>query len=169
MAYESRVQRYTHWYALLLSLYPRPYRQRFGASMQQTFGDLCRERVEARQGLAGFALWTFAETFVEILKEEVRFSMESKSILRVALGTLVVLMIPAAIMQFSSEMNWGLEDFVAIGVLVFGAGLVYEFIAARVQPKQRLYVGLVVLAGVLVVWAELAVDAVSKGLRLIFG
>jgi len=37
-------ERYRVWYARLLRLYPRAFRERFGEGMAQTFHDLCRER-----------------------------------------------------------------------------------------------------------------------------
>ena len=37
--------------------------------MEQTFNDLCRERVEAKRSLFGFALGTFFETSAAIIKE----------------------------------------------------------------------------------------------------
>ena len=46
-------------YGVLLRLYPRPFRERFGEGMAQTFRDLCREHRDTRRGLLGFALWTF--------------------------------------------------------------------------------------------------------------
>jgi hypothetical protein len=63
---------FSRWYARLLRLYPRQYRERMGESMQQTFNDLCRERRDAGEGLFGFVLWTFADTFVGILREDGR-------------------------------------------------------------------------------------------------
>jgi len=60
------------WYARLLRLYPRSYRERMGESMEQTFNDLCRERRDAGEGMFGFVLWTFADTFVGILREDGR-------------------------------------------------------------------------------------------------
>jgi hypothetical protein len=69
MADEYRLGRYRKLYARLLRLYPRPYRERFAESMAQTFGDLCRERTRAGQGLFTFALWAFAETSVAIVSE----------------------------------------------------------------------------------------------------
>ena len=36
-------RRYRRWYAMLPRLYPRPFRERFGEGMAQTFDDLCRE------------------------------------------------------------------------------------------------------------------------------
>ena len=60
------------WYARLLRLYPRTYRERMGESMAQTFNDLCRERRDAGEGLFGFVLWTFADTFMGIIREDGR-------------------------------------------------------------------------------------------------
>ena len=65
------------WYARLLRLYPRNYRDRMGESMEQTFNDLCRERRAAGEGLFGFVLWTFADTFVGILKEDGRLMTQT--------------------------------------------------------------------------------------------
>jgi hypothetical protein len=69
MASEPSIRRYRIWYARLLRLYPQTYRERFGASMEQTFNDLCRERIKAESGLFGFALWTFCETAAAIIRE----------------------------------------------------------------------------------------------------
>ena len=69
MAAEVAGRRYRTWYAKLLQLYPRPFRERFGEGMAQTFHDLCREHSEARRGLYGLALWIFFETSVGIVRE----------------------------------------------------------------------------------------------------
>ena len=69
-----------------------------------------------------------------------------------------LLLIPAIAMQFTAEMNWGPEDFIAGAVLIGLAGLGIE-LALRLfrSPRARL----VGMAGVLflfvLVWAELAV------------
>ena len=55
-------RRYRTCYAILLRLYPRPFRERFGKGMAQTFHDLCREHRDARRRLFGLALWIFCET-----------------------------------------------------------------------------------------------------------
>src|SRR5258705_12330090 len=57
MAIESRTRRYRNWYSKLLRLYPKAYRDRFGEPMEQTFNDLCHERVKAGRALFGLALW----------------------------------------------------------------------------------------------------------------
>ena len=69
MASEPLIRRYRDRYAKLLRLYPKPYRERFGEAMEQTFNDLCRERVKAEEGLFSFVLWTFFETSAAIIRE----------------------------------------------------------------------------------------------------
>lgn len=84
----------------------------------------------------------------------------SKRSLRPRLWALAfsLLLIPAIAMQFTAEMNWGPEDFIAGAVLIGLAGLGIE-LALRLfrSPRARL----VGIAGVLflfvLVWAELAV------------
>ena len=69
MAIELRTQRYRNWYSKLLRLYPKAYRERFGDGMEQTFNDLCHERVKAGSGLFGLALRVFVETLAAIVRE----------------------------------------------------------------------------------------------------
>src|SRR4026209_2458574 len=59
MASEPFIRRCRNWYAKLLRLYPKPYRERFGEGMEQTFNDLCRERLKTERGLFSLALWMF--------------------------------------------------------------------------------------------------------------
>jgi len=62
--------RYRRWYRRLLDLYPRPHRERFADSMEQTFADLSRERAAAKgRGHGAFILWIFTETLVGIIRE----------------------------------------------------------------------------------------------------
>lgn len=62
-------QKYRTCYAKLLRLYPKAYRDRFAPEMEQTFNDLCRERLNSGEGLFVFAFATFIETFAAILRE----------------------------------------------------------------------------------------------------
>jgi hypothetical protein len=81
-----------------------------------------------------------------------------QSILRVALITVGLLMIPAIAMQFSDEMNWGPGDFLVAGALLFGTGLLYVLIPERTTNRSaRIAVGAGLAASLLAVWAELAV------------
>src|SRR3954469_24397879 len=98
---------------MLLRLYPRPFRERFGEGMAQTFHDLCREHRDARRGLYGLALWIFYETSVEIVRENItHMSQTGKTILRVALGALAVLMVPLVASRVVEGWNWEARGFV---------------------------------------------------------
>jgi Protein of unknown function (DUF2975) len=77
MASEPSIRRYRNWYATLLRLYPKPYRERFGEGMEQTFNDLCRERAQEGKGLFRLALWMFVETSAGIIKENATIIMRS--------------------------------------------------------------------------------------------
>ena len=75
MAIEPRTRRYRNWYSKLLRLYPKAYRERFGEGMEQTFNDLCQERVRAGRGLFRLALWVFVETVAAIIRENATIVM----------------------------------------------------------------------------------------------
>lgn len=83
--------------------------------------------------------------------------MRKNNILRIVSGAGIVLMIPLIAMLFTDEVDWGLGDFVVIGSLLIGTGLMYELIASKVSPKYRVLVAVVLLAALLLTWAELAV------------
>jgi hypothetical protein len=68
MAHDHGARRWRAWYSALLRLYPAAFRDRFGEGMEQTFADLYRERRHADGIAAVFALCTFGETFVAIVK-----------------------------------------------------------------------------------------------------
>jgi hypothetical protein len=171
MSAERAIGRYRRWYGRLLSLYPRPFRDRFAEPMTQTFTDLARERADANRGVLGFALATFAETAPHILRENMTQLTESKGLIRWGrwvLVTAAVLAIPALAMAFdisvldpgsgSEGVNWGPMDFAVIGVLVLGAGFLYEYASARgASVAHRAAVAISVLAGLGLVVVNLAV------------
>jgi hypothetical protein len=68
------------------------------------------------------------------------------------------LLVPAIAMEVTDEVNWTGRDFVAAGGLLFGAGTTYVFAATAIRgPWKRVAVATVILCGLGVVWAELAV------------
>jgi hypothetical protein len=61
-------------------------------------------------------------------------------------------------MQFTKEVNWSAFDFVVAGVLLFGTAAVCELVLTFMKNRTyRLLLILVVLAGLFLIWAELAV------------
>ncbi|GAB2791351.1 hypothetical protein HNQ93_003465 [Hymenobacter luteus] len=86
-----------------------------------------------------------------------------KSILRVALATGLLLLIPLLAMQFTQEVVWTFSDFVFAGVLLFGTGTAYVLIARKWNnTTYKLAVGVGVAAGLLLVWANAAVGLVGS-------
>lgn len=168
MSAERTVGRYRRWYARLLRFYPRPFRERFAEPMSQTFTDLARERTEANRSLVGFAFATFAETSAQIMRENVTQLMQTKRYLRWVVIAAAVLAVPAVAMALnlqvpdpgseSGGVNWGPMDFTLIGVLVLGAGMLFEYASARGRSlAHRAAVGIAVGAGLFLIWVNLAV------------
>ena len=60
-----------------------------------------------------------------------------RPLVRVALATAIVLLVPLVLMQFSDGVAWSVADFVAAGVLVAGTGLLLE--AAARRPRSLAY------------------------------
>ncbi|MFN0151693.1 MAG: hypothetical protein ACKVU1_13395 [bacterium] len=80
----------------------------------------------------------------------------SKNITRVALVTAGLLLIPLVAMQFSSEVNWSLFDFIAMGAMIFVAGLMLDLVI-RKTGKYRVAAALAIVAVFVWLWVELAV------------
>ena len=91
--------------------------------------------------------------------------MHARLLVRPALVTALLLLVPLAAMQISEEVNWSPGDFVLMGALLLAGGLAYELLAAQARkPVHRVVAGLMVGAVFVTIWAELAVGAVSKAL-----
>lgn len=82
--------------------------------------------------------------------------MQNKVFIRIAIGTGLVLLIPLIAMRFTGEVNWGLGDFVVMGILLFGTGSMFVLVAKKIR-KHRAILAIVFLAVFLYIWAELAV------------
>ena len=86
----------------------------------------------------------------------------SRSVSRTALVTLALLLVPLVAMLFTKEVNWGIEDFVAAGVLLFAAGMAYSLATRKARSAvQRRAVAALVLVVLAAVWTQLAVGLFS--------
>ena len=150
-------RRYRTWYAMLLRLYPRPFRERFGEGMAQTFHDLCREHRDVGRGLFGLALWIFCETLGGIVMENImRINQLGKTMLRVAVGALAALMVPLVASQVVEGWNWDAGSFVFVYVLFFGTGMVFALVARSVSAwSYKAGVGVALLAGFALGWSNM--------------
>jgi hypothetical protein len=87
----------------------------------------------------------------------------TKSLVRLALATACLLLIPLVAMQFTKEVVWTLSDFVIMGALLFGAGLTYVLVARMgSNGSYRLGAGVAVAAGLLLIWGNLAVGFIGS-------
>ena len=61
-------------------------------------------------------------------------------------------------MQFTNEVNWTLSDFVVVGILVLGTGLMYELVLRNInQLKYRIAICGALQFALIMIWVELAV------------
>jgi hypothetical protein len=87
-----------------------------------------------------------------------------KPIFRIALITALILAIPLTMMQMSDDWQWGFFDFVAMGALLFGAGMTYELVAGRGgSTAYRAATALAVLTSVVLLWVNAAVGIIGDG------
>jgi hypothetical protein len=86
-----------------------------------------------------------------------RFSLR-RSLVRVALSTGLLLLIPLVAMRFTSEVSWGVGDFLAAGALLFSAGSAMVLAIRRFKgPIDRVVAVAAIGLALALVWAELAV------------
>ena len=101
--------------------------------------------------------------------------MDAIALKRPAIGTGLILMIPLVMTYVDRNLvagdgwRWSPLDFAVMGALLFGAGLAYELLARKLPQPRKVLLGAAILAVVLLVWAELAVDGVSQLLDGVFG
>lgn len=97
------------------------------------------------------------------------FPMQRKNYLRPAIIALAVLVIPFIGNLTVEGWNWDTFDFVIMFILLYSAGLVYEYLASKTtNTTHRVTIATVVILGTLAVWAELAVGAVEQALVYLF-
>lgn len=84
--------------------------------------------------------------------------MESKRLVIIVLIVAFLLLIPLIAMQFTGEVNWTASDFIAAGVLLLVTGLLLDLVIRKVMKTPvRIALIMIILAILLLIWAELAV------------
>src|SRR3712207_5167226 len=84
--------------------------------------------------------------------------LDSRQLLRIVLATAALLLIPFVAMQFTGEVNWTASDFIIMGVLLLGTGLLLQFAANKIRSTRSRLIALGAIGlAFLFVWAELAV------------
>lgn len=83
---------------------------------------------------------------------------QNKRLLGIVLTVAFLLLIPLVAMQFTNEVDWELGDFVIMGILLLGTGLLAEFVMRKVKNMDyRIGIIAVILVALFLIWAELAV------------
>lgn len=94
---------------------------------------------------------------------DVTFFMRNKRIIYIAMGVVLILMIPLIAMQISDEVKWGAFDFVVMGALLFGTGLTYELISRKTgNLAYKAAVGIAIFTGFILIWGNLAVGLIGS-------
>jgi hypothetical protein len=84
--------------------------------------------------------------------------MQNKRLIGLVLTVALLLLIPLVAMQFTEEVNWSLSDFVVMGVLLLGTGLMCELVMRTVNKiKYRIAICGALLTVLVLIWIELAV------------
>jgi Kef-type K+ transport system membrane component KefB len=84
--------------------------------------------------------------------------MKSKNIIRPALVTLAILIIPVLGNQFINGWDWSVGDFIVMGLLIFGTGLMVELANRKIKNKDHRIIAIALIILALVwLWVELAV------------
>ncbi|QOI98187.1 MAG: hypothetical protein HRU69_12140 [Flammeovirgaceae bacterium] len=82
----------------------------------------------------------------------------------VALVTALLLLVPLIAMQFTTEVQWSVFDFIVMGILVFGTGVVYVLVTRHAPGLiNRVAVASAIGSTFLLVWANLAVGLIGGG------
>jgi len=87
--------------------------------------------------------------------------MQNKVFLWIAGITGLLLFIPLIAMQFTSEVDWKLGEFLVMGTLIFGMSSLFVSVAKLTPSKYRVLLGFGFLAAFLLTWVHLAVGIVD--------
>jgi uncharacterized protein YybS (DUF2232 family) len=83
---------------------------------------------------------------------------QNKRLTGILITVALLLLIPLVAMQFTNEVDWSLSDFVIMGILLLGTGLICEFVMRKVKKtEKRIAVIAIILVVFFLIWAELAV------------
>jgi hypothetical protein len=83
---------------------------------------------------------------------------KNKRLTVIVLTVIFLLLIPFVAMQFTDEVNWSPIDFIVMGILLLGTGLLCDFILRKVKRTgYRIAIIATILIMFLLIWAELAV------------
>lgn len=88
--------------------------------------------------------------------------MKYKHIIRPALITIGLLLIPVIGMSVSKEWNWSAMDFIIMGILIFGFSLAYELISRKGNSAYRSGTAIAAITTFGLLWVNMAVGIIGE-------
>jgi hypothetical protein len=84
--------------------------------------------------------------------------MKNKRLILILSSVAILLLLPLLAMQFTTEVDWSFSDFVIMGFLLTGVGMLCELVLRRIKSVRSriLMIGFLFVVFFLI-WAELAV------------
>jgi hypothetical protein len=87
-----------------------------------------------------------------------------KPLIIVALMTGIILLVPLIAMQYTTAVNWGVGDFIVMGVLLFGTGVAFVILTAYSNNFiHKVAMVFAIGATFLMIWSNLAVGLIGGG------
>ena len=87
--------------------------------------------------------------------------MRAQNVVRIVVGTAVILAVPLVAMLFTDEVQWTSFDFTMAGALLFAAGLTYEVAASSTRnPRYKIAIATAVATMLVLIWLHLAVGII---------
>ena len=84
--------------------------------------------------------------------------MRNKRLLFIIIICILLLLIPLIVMQFTEEVQWAAMDFLVAGILLLGAGLIFDLILRKItNHRSRVTLILLLILVFILIWLELAV------------
>ena len=84
--------------------------------------------------------------------------MQNKRFIGIVATVGLLLLIPLIATQFTDEVNWTPSDFVVMGILLLGTGVMCELVMRKVKKMEhRIIICGALLVALFLIWVELAV------------
>lgn len=84
--------------------------------------------------------------------------MQNKGLKKIILIVVFLLLIPLIAMQFTTEVNWNITDFIIAGILLFSVVLLIDFAKKRFRDSRyKILIIIAIVVAFLLIWAEFAV------------
>lgn len=83
---------------------------------------------------------------------------QNKRLVIILVTAIGILLIPLIAMNFTNNVNWTLFDFLVMGILLIGTGLILEFILRKIKTvRYRILFVIILFVLLFLIWVELAV------------